>query len=107
MANSINKCTLIILQYFVTSVVLQSNRGFPEVNPPQERQFRVVYEWRTLDFAYRSEQERSAAVFRGEYVPNNVIISEIQPYANRLYLSIPRMLPGVPATLGTLLMKIY
>lgn len=101
MANLINKCTLIVLQYFVTCVVLQrTGGGFPEVNPPQERQFRVVYEWRTLDFAYRSEQERSAAMFRGEYIPNNVIISEIQPYANRLYLSVPRMLPGVPATVG-------
>lgn len=53
---------------------------------PAERQFRVVYEWRTLDFAFRNEQERSAAIFRGEYVPRNVIFSAIKPYANRLYL---------------------
>jgi hypothetical protein len=94
------KSTLIILVLFVSNVLLQTPGGFPDVNPPQERQFRVVYEWRTFDFAYRSEQERSGAIFRGEYVPNNIIISEIQPYANRLYLSVPRMLPGVPATLG-------
>jgi hypothetical protein len=71
----------------------------PDVSP-SERQFRVVYEWRTLDFAFRNEQERSAAIFRGEYVPRNVIFSAIKPYANRLYMSIPRMLPGSPATLG-------
>lgn len=53
---------------------------------PSERQFRVVYEWRTLDFAFRNEQERSAAIFRGEYVPRNVIFSAIKPYANRLYM---------------------
>lgn len=61
------------------------DRGPPDVSPT-ERQFRVVYEWRTLDFAYRTEQERSAAIFRGEYIPRNVIISDIKPYANRLYL---------------------
>lgn len=101
MATIFNKCTLIILQFFVTNVILQRiGSGYPEVNPPQDRQFRVVYEWRTFDFAYRNEADRQGALFRGEFIPNNVIISEIQPYANRLFLSMPRMLPGVPATLG-------
>jgi hypothetical protein len=67
-------------------VLTQRDRGpSPDISP-QDRQFRVVYEWRTLDFAYRSEQDRSAAIFRGEYIPRNVIISDIKPYANRLYL---------------------
>lgn len=64
---------------------MQRNRSPPDISP-QDRQFRVVYEWRTLDFAFRNEQERSAAIFRGEFIPKNVIISDIKPYANRLYL---------------------
>lgn len=68
-----------------SNVLLQRDRGPPDVSA-SDRQFRVVYEWRTLDFAYRSEQERSAAIFRGEYIPRNVIISDVKPYANRLYL---------------------
>lgn len=75
---------LVVLQ-LIASVHLQRDRGPPDVSPT-ERQFRVVYEWRTLDFGYRNEQERSAAIFRGEYIPRNVIISDIKPYANRLYL---------------------
>lgn len=75
---------LVILQ-LCANVRPQRNRLAPDVTP-QERQFRVVYEWRTLDFAYKSEQERSAAIFRGEYIPKNVIISDVKPYANRLYL---------------------
>lgn len=74
----------VILQ-LCSNVLLQRDRGPPDVSA-SDRQFRVVYEWRTLDFAYRSEQERSAAIFRGEYVPRNVIISDVKPYANRLYL---------------------
>lgn len=78
---------------------MQTERGLPEVSP-SDRQFRVVYEWRTLDFAFRNEQERAAAIFRGDFIPKNIIISDVKPFANRLYLSIPRMLPGSPATLG-------
>lgn len=99
MAALISKQTLLVLQFLVTSVLLQQNGGLPEVSQV-DRQFRVVYEWRTLDFSYRSDQERSAAIFRGEFQPKNIIISDIKPYANRLYLSVPRMLSGVPATLG-------
>ncbi|KAG5676963.1 hypothetical protein PVAND_006755 [Polypedilum vanderplanki] len=94
----LNYFIVFILQ-LLSSVKTQRDRGPPDISP-QERQFRVVYEWRTLDFAYRSEQDRSAAIFRGEYIPRNVIISDIKPYANRLYLTTPRMLPGSPSTLG-------
>uniref|UniRef100_A0AAG5DM76 Major royal jelly protein n=1 Tax=Anopheles atroparvus TaxID=41427 RepID=A0AAG5DM76_ANOAO len=67
---------------------------------PGERQFRVVYEWNVLDFAFTSEAERAHALYSGRYIPKNVLISDCKPFANRLYLTIPRMLPGVPATLG-------
>lgn len=75
---------LVILQ-LCSCVHLQQDRGLPDVSPT-ERQFRVVYEWRTLDFGFKNEQERSAAIFRGEYIPRNVIISDVKPYANRLYV---------------------
>lgn len=68
--------------------------------PPSERQFRVAYEWNTIDFAFGSDQLRSNAIFSGEYIPQNNIISDVKGYGKRLYLSLPRMLPGVPATLG-------
>jgi hypothetical protein len=76
--------TLVILQ-LCSFVWLQRDRGPPDVSL-QDRQFRVVYEWRTLDFAFKNEQERGAAIFRGEYIPRNVIISDVKPYGNRLYL---------------------
>ncbi|XP_049539669.1 protein yellow-like [Anopheles darlingi] len=65
-----------------------------------ERQFRVMYEWNVLDFAFATEDERSRALYSGRYIPKNVLISDCKPHTNRLYLTIPRMLPGVPATLG-------
>lgn len=78
------KYGLVILQ-ICTCVLMQRDRGPPDISP-QDRQFRVVYEWRTLDFSYKSEQDRSAAIFRGEFIPRNVIMSDVKPFANRLYV---------------------
>lgn len=66
----------------------------------EERQFKVVYEWQTLSFAYRTQQDRDAARYTGAYIPENNLISDVKAFANRLYVTVPRMLPGVPATLG-------
>lgn len=78
------KSVLVILQ-ICTCVLTQRDRGPPDISP-QDRQFRVVYEWRTIDFTYRNDADRSAAIFRGEYIPRNVIISDVKPFANRLYV---------------------
>ena len=91
---------LVITQFCISNVWLQVPPAPPIEVKPTERQFRVVYEWNTLDFAYKKSEERLDAIYKQEYIPNNVIISDIKPFANRLYVSVPRMLPGVPATLG-------
>lgn len=77
----------------------QSSFPLPEV-APEERQFRVVYEWTTISFAYGSDEERTRAMYLNSYIPRNNLISDVKAFANRLYLTLPRMLPGVPATLG-------
>lgn len=82
--------------------VVQAQRSsfpLPEVTA-EERQFRVVYEWSTIGFAYRSDVERANAIYLNHYIPRNNLISDVKAFANRLYLTVPRMLPGVPATLG-------
>lgn len=68
--------------------------------PPTEAQFRVVYEWRVIDFAFPLEQLRLTAIYNHDYIPQNNLISDVKAFANRLYVTMPRMLPGVPATLG-------
>lgn len=85
-----------------TVAMVHGQRGsfsLPEVTP-EERQFRVVYEWSTIGFAYRSDVERANAIYLNHYIPRNNLISDVKAFANRLYLTIPRMMPGVPATLG-------
>lgn len=67
---------------------------------PAEKQFRVVYEWNVLDFGFRTPEHRLNAYASKEYIPENNILSDVKAYANRLYVTVPRMMPGVPATLG-------
>lgn len=77
----------------------RNSNPLPEVSP-EDRQFRVVYEWSTIGFAYRSDVDRANAIYSNHYIPRNNIISDVKAFANRLYLTLPRMQPGVPATLG-------
>lgn len=88
-------------QFSPTPLPPQRNLPFPPNGiPPSESQFRVVYEWRTIDFAFRTDELRVNALNTEDYIPKNNIISDIKSFANRLYVTLPRMLPGVPATLG-------
>lgn len=98
-----------LLLVVVTCVYAQFNTPIPPSRnipfapngiPPSESQFRVVYEWRTIDFAFRTDELRVNAINTEEYIPKNNILSDIKSFANRLYVTLPRMLPGVPATLG-------
>lgn len=90
---------VICLALSVSVEAQRSSFPLPEATP-EERQFRVVYEWTTVGFAYRSDNERANAIYLNSYIPRNNLISDVKAFANRLYLTIPRMLPGVPATLG-------
>lgn len=92
--------SILVLPILISSVLMQRNSGgLPEISQ-SERQFRVVYEWKTLDFSYRREQDRLNALYSKEFIPQNNLMSDVKPYGKRLYVTIPRMLPGVPATLG-------
>lgn len=77
----------------------QNSLPLPDVSV-EDRQFKVVYEWQTLDFAYRSQAERDNAIYSNAFIANNILISDVKAFANRLYVTVPRMRPGVPATLG-------
>lgn len=96
---TVGKFVKIYILLHIVVVLCKGQSSFTKI-PDSERQFRVVYEWNTVDFAFGSDQLRSNAIYSGEFIPQNNIISDVKAYANRLYVTIPRMLPGVPATLG-------
>lgn len=80
----------------------QNDTQPPRPPAPRREQFRVIYEWNAIDFEWRTPEERQNYLNTNRYIPQNVLISGINFYGDNLYLALPRMLDGVPATLATI-----
>ncbi|CAB3229965.1 unnamed protein product [Arctia plantaginis] len=78
------------------------NDPLPRQPAPRREQFRVIYEWNAIDFDWESSQDRLAYLNASKYIPQNVLVSGINYYGENLFLTMPRMLDGVPATLATI-----
>ncbi|NP_001037430.1 yellow-b precursor [Bombyx mori] len=98
---SLSMMIAIVLLAAVAAAAAQNKTTLPktDVNP---RQFRVVYEWNAIDFEWTSPEDREAYLNTSQYIPQNVLISGINFYGENLFLTMPRMLAGVPATLATI-----
>ncbi|KAL0099803.1 hypothetical protein PUN28_019900 [Cardiocondyla obscurior] len=62
--------------------------------------FQVIFEWKTFDFQWASDDERQLAITRGEYVQTNNFITTVKFWKDKMYLTLPRWKEGVPVTLA-------
>lgn len=62
--------------------------------------FQVIFEWKSIDFQWPSEEERTLAVTHGEYIPANNFITTVKFWKDKMYLTLPRWKDGVPVTLS-------
>lgn len=60
----------------------------------------TVYQWQEIDFKYNNADERQAAIDAKTFIPQNVIPVAMEVVENRLFLTLPRLRPGVPASLA-------
>lgn len=86
----------------LAAAAAQNDTQPPRPPAPRREQFRVIYEWNVIDFEWRSAEERETSLNTNRYIPQNVLISGINFYGENLFLTLPRMLDGVPATLATI-----
>lgn len=86
----------------LAAAAAQNDTNPPRPPAPRREQFRVIYEWNTIDFEWDSPVDRQAYLNTSRYIPQNVLISGINFYGENLFLTMPRMLDGVPATLATI-----
>ncbi|XP_072931909.1 dopaminechrome tautomerase-like [Epargyreus clarus] len=94
---------LTLLLCVVFTVVAAQNDTAPVRSPgPRREQFRVIYEWNTIDFTWDTPEDRIAYLNTSRYIPENVLISGINFYGDKIFLTVPRLLDGVPATLATI-----
>ncbi|OWR52749.1 yellow-x [Danaus plexippus plexippus] len=91
-----------IIVVLLAIVAAAAAQGDQPRKPTHREQFRVIYEWRSIDFEWESPEDRDAYLNSSRYIPQNVLISGINYYENNIFLTLPRMLDGVPATLATI-----
>lgn len=60
----------------------------------------IKYQWKTIDFNYESVEKRQEAIDAKAFIEGNVIPVGLDIYKDRLFLSLPRLKRGVPATLA-------
>lgn len=63
-------------------------------------QFQVIFEWKSIDFHWQSDDERKHALLRGDYIPANNFLTTVKFWKDKMYLTLPRWKDGVPVTLG-------
>ncbi|XP_024867451.1 protein yellow-like [Temnothorax curvispinosus] len=62
--------------------------------------FQVIFEWKSIDFEWPSDEERQYAITRGDYIPANNFITTVKFWKDKMYLTLPRWKDGVPVTLS-------
>lgn len=71
---------------------------------PSYISFKILASWVSLEFDWVSDQQRSAFLQSGSYIPENCALTGIKAYKDEIYLTVPRWLRGVPSTMNILKM---
>ncbi|CAH1722965.1 unnamed protein product [Aphis gossypii] len=59
-----------------------------------------LYKWSSLDYTFSSDEHKSYALERREFVPENNLPVGIEVWKNKLFVTVPRWSNGVPSTLN-------
>ncbi|KAG8262359.1 cuticle pigmentation [Homalodisca vitripennis] len=67
---------------------------------------RVMYSWREVDFTYRFQGARDILITKQLFIPRNNLILDVDVYEEipgqpKVFVTLPRLKPGVPVTLAT------
>ncbi|XP_068627567.1 protein yellow-like [Battus philenor] len=59
-----------------------------------------MFSWNVMDWNYPDEYLRQEALVTGALIPENALPVGIERWKNKLFVSVPRWRPGIPATLN-------
>jgi len=68
---------------------------------------KVIYSWRTVDFTFQNDGDRERMIQTRQFVPLNCLVLDVDVYETsqgrnrKLFVTLPRVRPGVPVTLAT------
>ncbi|CAK1578546.1 unnamed protein product [Parnassius mnemosyne] len=59
-----------------------------------------VFSWNVLDWNYPDEYLKQESILTGAFIPENALPVGIERWKNKLFVTVPRWRPGIPATLN-------
>lgn len=62
--------------------------------------FQEVFSWKVLEYAYPTEHDRMREHLTKKFIPENNLPVGIETWQNKLFITVPRWNPGIPATLN-------
>lgn len=63
----------------------------------------IVYQWNIVEYEWPNETYKSEEIANGNYIPENSAINGIKLYKGTVYVTVPRLKPGVPSTLNVII----
>uniref|UniRef100_A0A6V7L2F2 Uncharacterized protein n=1 Tax=Bracon brevicornis TaxID=1563983 RepID=A0A6V7L2F2_9HYME len=76
--------------------------GFLAIIVVGANQFEEQFHWQYIDIVWPSDEIKTKAADRNEYIAANNAITGIKLWKGKIYLSVPRWRAGVPITLGVI-----
>lgn len=62
----------------------------------------ALFRWKTIDYDWPSRDARERALAEESFIPLNNAINGIRVYNDRIFVTVPRLRPGIPSNLNTL-----
>lgn len=90
----------LVLLFALVSFLQQSHQQHHQL-----KNLRLVAEWKEAEFEFPSPAVRDAAIAAGEYIRGNALPIDVDvdyrsQGASRVFVTTPRFVGGIPATLG-------
>ncbi|XP_051174255.1 protein yellow-like [Leptopilina boulardi] len=79
---------LVQIVFLVTITLIQGRQNY-----------HVIYQWNVIEPEWPNLEIREKSLNNGSYIPENNIITGIKFWRDQIYLTVPRLKPGVPLTL--------
>ncbi|KAL4222362.1 hypothetical protein ACF0H5_018401 [Mactra antiquata] len=63
----------------------------------------VVYQWNIVEYEWPNDTYKEEQITSGNYIPQNSAVHGIKLYKGRVYVTVPRLKPGVPSSLNVII----
>lgn len=64
---------------------------------------KIMYQWNIIEYEWPNDTIKEQEIANGNYIPQNSAVNGIKLYNGSVYVTVPRLKPGVPSTLNVII----